>query len=273
MDVSPHRDEHLDLCAGHALGSLTEAEARTLEEHLKEGCSTCEAELNRMGRGVWAFAAATPRLLEPSSLRGRVLSAVRSESGRGGAAPVPRVVSLPRRRAAARVLGWTSAAAAVLIAAFALYEWRAADALRRELEVARQEVARLDEQIRTERQWSAVATAPQSRVIDLAATPAGSPGLHARVSFDPGTRRALVVVSDFRAPAGKDYQLWAITKNGPASLGLVRADESGRATLRLENAADPFTLSAFAVSLEQEGGSPTPTAPAGPVVLIGKVGT
>ena len=275
--MTPHKDEYLELCAGYVLGNLTEEEARTVEAHLAEGCSACETEINRLGRGAMAFASATPRLLEPSSLRARVLDTVRNdggqrdgqrERGRERRRPIP----LPPRRIAP-VLGWMGAVAAVLIAAFALYEWRAASRLERDLAAARQEVSRLNQQIQSEREWAAVATAPQTRTIELKPTPAGQPQLHARVTYDPATRRALVAVSDFVTPPGKDYQLWAITKTGPMSLGLLRTDPQGRALIRLDDAGDPFTLAAFAVSLENAGGAPTPTAPAGPVVMVGKIGT
>ena len=263
--MTPHREELLELCAGYVLGNLTEPEKGTFEEHLKAGCPTCEAEVHRLGRGVWAFAAATPRLLEPSALRARVLGTVRGDTGRR--APIP----LPRRRAP--VMGWVGAIAAVVIAAFAVLEWRAASLLKRELTASREEISRLNQQIQSEREWAAVATAPQTRVIELAPTPAGSAMLRARVTYDPVSRRAIVAVSNFAAPAGKDYQLWAILKTGPSSLGLVRADNQGRAMLRLTDAGDPAALGAFAVSLEQEGGAPTTHAPAGPVVMVGKIGT
>ncbi len=266
--MSLHKDEHLELCAEYVLGNLTEDERRVLEAHLAEGCGACEVEIDRLGRGAWAFAAATPRLLEPSALRARVFAEVRRESRQkdGRRAPIP----LPRR-SVAPVLRWMAAAAAVVLAAFGAYEWRVASSLERELAAARGEVSRLNRQIQSEREWSAVAVAPQARIIDLKPTPAGSPQLRARVTYDPATRRALVAVSDFVTPSGKDYQLWAITKSGPASLGLVRADSKGRAVIQLDNAGDPFTLAAFAVSLEAAGGAPTPNAPAGPVVMVGKI--
>lgn len=263
--MSPHRDEYLELCAGYVLGNLTEPESRTLEAHLEEGCPACEAEINLLGRGAWAFASATPRLLEPSPLRTRVLDSVRAEPGRR--APIP----LPRRRPVP-IAAWIGAAA-VMIAAFGVMEWRAASRLERELVFARGEISRLEQEIRSEREWVAVAAAPLARVIDLAPTPDGSPQLYARVTYDPASRRAVIVFSHFLAPAGKDYQLWAILKSGPSSLGLVRADSSGRAMLRLPDAGDPTELAAFAVSLEREGGAPTPHAPAGPVVMVGKIGS
>jgi len=290
MDVNPHREEHLELCAGYVLGNLTEAEVAELEAHLKEGCGLCETEIHRLGRGAWAFAAATPRLLEPPALRGRVMEAIKEDGrdrGREGkriAKREPRVrdvgrppIPLPRRRSAAPVVAWLAAAAAVVVAAIGYTQWKEASRLRLDLGSAQAEISRLNQELKSERQWSAVALAPQTRVIQLAPTKdaaaAGASALHARVTYDPGTRQAIVSVTDLVTPAGKDYQLWAITKSGPASLGLVRADNEGRATIRLENVGDPFTLAAFAMSLEAEGGAPTSTAPAGPVVMVGKIGT
>ncbi|HEV8488061.1 MAG TPA: cupin domain-containing protein [Blastocatellia bacterium] len=42
--ADPH-DEMRDLAAPYALGSLTQHEARSFEEHLAEGCGSCEGEL------------------------------------------------------------------------------------------------------------------------------------------------------------------------------------------------------------------------------------
>jgi anti-sigma-K factor RskA len=265
MDVNPHRDELLELCAGYVLGNLSDTEKASLEAHLEEGCPTCETEIDRLGRGAWAFAASTPRLLEPSSLRSRVLTAVRTpEPGRR--APIP----LPRRRIAP-TMAWVAGIAAVLIAAACVYEYQLAAQLSRELASARDEKAKLEQRVSDERELAALLAAPQSRLVQLTATPDGSPGIHARIAYDPASRHAVIAVSDFVAPPGKDYQLWAITKTGPASLGLLHTDSSGHALIRLSNAGDPFTLAAFAVSLEREGGSPTPNAPAGPVVMMGKI--
>jgi len=288
MDVTPHREEYIELCAGYVLGNLTETELAELEAHLKEGCGACETEIDRLGRGAWAFGAATPRLLEPPALRGKVLAAIKEdgrERSREGKRPGKRAASrepmrapipLPRRQGPP-VFGWIAAAAAVAVGFVGYTQYQEATRLGTELGAAREEISRLNQELKSERQWSAVATAPQTRVIQLAPTKdvalTGAPVLHARVTYDPTSRQAIVTVTDLVTPPGKDYQLWAITKTGPASLGLVRGDPQGNATIHLENAGDPFTLAAFAISFEAEGGAPTTSAPAGPVVMVGKIGT
>ena len=75
------------------------------------------------------------------------------------------------------------------------------------------------------------------------------------------------------APTGRDYELWGLHPSGPRSLGLLHPDARGRAVVRLEDAGDPATLQAFAISLEPAGGSPDPAAPSGPVVMVGKLGS
>jgi anti-sigma-K factor RskA len=267
--VSPHRDAHLELCAGYALGALSESDRKELEAHLEEGCPICTAELDRLSRGAWLLAASSRPLRAPATLRRRVLEAVQEEP-RAELPPRPAPIPLPSRPAIP--MAWVWAAAAAVIAVAGVLQWRAATYLETQLARTREEMARLEQEIQNERSWAAVSSAPDARVVQLEPTPNGSPDLAARVTYDPTTRRALVAVSNFTPPSGKDYQLWAILKSGPLSLGLVRPDSTGRAVLRLSDVADPEALSAFAVSLENEGGAPTPHAPAGPVVMLGKVG-
>jgi len=259
--VSTHREEHLELCAGYALGCLDERDRRELEAHLAGGCSVCEQELRRLGAVAVALAAAAPRMKAPAALRGRVLDAIGSE---------PNVVPLPRRRTPA--LTWAWAAAAMMLTALGVFQWRATQRLERELEASRTETERLRRGLTEERRWADLSASPRAVSIPLAPTPAGPADLHARVTYDPESHRALIVCVHFTPPSDKDYQLWAILKSGPSSLGLVHADPLGNAVIRVPDVGDPAALEAFAVSLEAKGGAPTPHAPAGAVVMVGKVG-
>ena len=95
--------------------------------------------------------------------------------------------------------------------------------------------------------------------------------LHARATFDPRSRRAVFVFENLQPPPGKVFELWAIVDQTPLSLGVIRTDEQGRGVLKIENVGDPNRLVAFAVSLENPGGSPNHKAPSGPIVLMGKI--
>jgi len=75
----PH-DEMRDLAALYALGSLTQHEARSFEEHLGEGCGSCTEELGEFNAVVTnlAFAVAAA---EPSPGLYKRLQRLTSESG------------------------------------------------------------------------------------------------------------------------------------------------------------------------------------------------
>src|SRR5262245_21341612 len=279
MDVSEEHDAYIELCAAHALGSLDEADRERLERHLARGCPECEAALTDFSASTVFLAASAPPVQPSARLKERVLAAVHAEEtramleaegrGTGQARDRRRPAKPPRRYVAAAFYGW--AAAACLAAAlflFATATWR----LRAEVAAKQEEIAGLNDRLTQEEHWTSVVNAPSARVTVLTPTPAGNADLSARATVDPATRRAVLVFDHFEAPSGRDYQLWAIRGTAPASLGLVRADASGRAVVRIEDIGDPATLNAFAVSLEPAGGSPTPTAPTGPVVMLGALG-
>ncbi len=173
-----------------------------------------------------------------------------------------------RRREGA---SWAWAAASVLLALASALLWNASTRLKNELATNRGRMARLERRLEEERKWAEVSSAPGARVALLRATRQGNPDLSARAIYDPTSRRAVVLLSRLRAPAAHDYQLWGLHGAMPASLGMVHADANGEGVLILEDAGDPATLAAFAVSLEPAGGSPNP-APSGPVVMLGKLG-
>ena len=162
-------------------------------------------------------------------------------------------------------------AAATALAVATGLMWIQAGRLQDELGANRQKLTQLEQRLEEEQRWAEVLNAPGAKVSVLEPTAAGSHDLRARATYDPATRRAVVIFENFAPPTGRDYQLWAILGAAPSSLGVIKVDESGRAVLRLENVGDPATLNAFAVSLEPAGGSPNPAAPTGPVVMLGKM--
>ncbi len=277
--MTAHRDEHLELCAGLLLGALDAADRAELEAHLAGGCAVCDGELARLSQSVELLAYSLPQQAPPAALRSRVLAAVQAAAAaepRGASAPATapdpraaRVIELPRRQSNFAAWGWAAAAAALAIASFVT--WRQANDMRSQLAAARAQADSLQHQLADERQWAALEVAPQAKVVALAPTPAGAVQLAAHMTFDPATRRGVFVSDSMVAPAGHDYELWAISKSGPVSLGVVRADSSGRVRVRIADCGDPATLGAFAISLEAAGGAPTRNAPGGPVVMVGKI--
>lgn len=284
--MSEHREEHIDLCAGYALGSLDADDRRRLEEHLTRGCEVCEAALADFSATTVLLAASAPPAPPPRALRERVLSMVAStrQDDRPVSlaetleAPLPRPVAprpvlelRPRPRPSSWSF-WVPALAAAAFAVASVLLWNQVRDLRREVETRRGEVTQLNARLADEERLNQVLSAPAARVAVLELTPQGEQALRARATYDPESHDAVVVFDNFKAPSGYDYQLWALDGATPRSLGVIKTDDSGRAVMHLPGAGDPGTLAAFAVSLEPVGGSPNPAAPSGPVVMLGKLG-
>jgi len=287
--VSQHRAEHLDLCAGWALGSLDAADAARLEAHVAAGCAVCDAALREFAEATELLAATAPAAEPPPALRTRVLEAARSTgaagtAAAGAAAATPgaatpardRVVPIEGARARRGVpLGWIAAAVAA-----GLLVWTGTSLVRlrqgvatKDAHIAALERERIDLQQRLAEsgRWVGVVTAAEARVALLSPTAQGDAALRGRAIVDPGSRRAIVTFTNMHAPEGRAYELWTIRAGQPQSLGVIQSDAAGNAFLQLE-VGDVATLQALAVSLEPAGGSPTKNAPSGPVVMLGALG-
>ncbi len=83
-----------------------------------------------------------------------------------------------------------------------------------------------------------------------------SPESKVRIYYNPSVSQA-VLVSDFlpTPEAGKQYQLWAIADGKPVDLGML--DKSTNVSNKINVA--PKGVQAFAITLEKDGGNPTPT--------------
>ena len=83
-----------------------------------------------------------------------------------------------------------------------------------------------------------------------------SPSSMAYVYWDSRTKAVYLNVMDLpAAPEGKQYQLWALAHGKPIDAGVFSATD----TLKLQKLKEIMEADAFAVTLEKEGGNPTPT--------------
>lgn len=132
----------------------------------------------------------------------------------------------------------------------------------------RQEVAQLQHQVDTlQKSWSfqqqqLLASNQALQIfqnndyqrIDLINVP-GKPAALAHLFWNKKTQE--VYISDMslpQAPVGKQYQLWAIVNGQPVDAGLLNSQKNYLQKMKAFAAAD-----AFAITLEKQGGSPTPT--------------
>jgi anti-sigma-K factor RskA len=265
--MTSRHEEFLDLCAAHALGILDDADRGRFEELLREGGESHQRILAELTDAAAQLAHAAPAVVPPPALKARVLAALGDPPARSS-----NVVALRPERPwwPVTMTGW---AAAAVFALLFMARARIADDLRRELALLETERTQLVEALAEEKAWAGSMASPAARVAFLAATPDVAAQPNGWALFDPDSRRAIVVLENLTPSAEADFELWAIEGGTPRSLGVIAVDASGRAVVRLTDAADPAAqLAAFAVSREGKGGSPDKHAPAGPVVLVGALG-
>ena len=108
------------------------------------------------------------------------------------------------------------------------------------------------------------AIAAGARISLLAGTEA-APQASATLIQEPGAGSAFLLVSGLPTlPESQEYQVWKITREGPASAGIFSSTDSVEQLVNLP--ADFFGADAVGVSIEPQGGSPQPT---GDIVLLG----
>ena len=106
---------------------------------------------------------------------------------------------------------------------------------------------------------------PDFKVITLAGQPK-FPTAKALIYFDKNKKEVYLSANKLpKAPAGKQYQLWAFVNGKPVDAGLI--DENGN-VLKMKSFDK---VEAFAISLEESGGSTTEAGPKGAVYVVGAV--
>ena len=169
----------------------------------------------------------------------------------------------PRRSAVARVLpwaGWAIAAGMAVAAGDLLHE---RDALRGTLAAQNGEMARLTSDATAAKQVMDTLTDRSAMRVTLtrskeAPVPVG------RASYLPDKGSLIFIASDM-APLGpyKTYELWLIPADGrdPIAAGTFRPDAQGNASVIMPELPKGVAAKAFGITVEDEGGSQTPTMP------------
>ena len=108
-----------------------------------------------------------------------------------------------------------------------------------------------------------VLTAPTAQRVVLTA-PKAPPSPTGRVVYLPSRGELIFQGNNLaRVPEGKTYELWVIPADGSAPIpaGLFRPDRAGNGAVVLPPIPSNVSAKAFGVTLEDAGGSKTPTAP------------
>lgn len=244
------------LAAAYALDAVDASERAALDAlHAQDAEFRREVEAFREVGAMMAYAA--PTVAAPSALRDRILGEARGVRSITSA-PTARATP-PARSRWVTVAPWLAAAAC---AAFAVFSYSGMQQARDAMVALSGELTQVRTELQEKDRTITAFMGPEVHVVSLAE---GSNKPTARVFWNH-TRNVFIVTAFNipRAPDGKTYQLWAISKQlkGPVSMGTFNTDEEGRATVIVPvgtdvNAIDFVDL--CAMTLEPAGGSPAPT--------------
>lgn len=247
----------------YVLGELSASEARQVEElaqlhpEIKQELQLIEETLE----GVVSAAAIAPHALLKASILDQI-----GEPAAPAPAPEPASSSEAKLRSmpSATPRPWLMAASislAVVSTAAAIYFWSQWQNAREQLSLMTNQQTMLAQQVSTLENRStgleqtlAVFTDPDYNTISLQGL-APAPDARALVLWNPLTQEVYLNPGSLPpAPAGKQYQLWAIVDGKPVDAGIF--DASGAL---LRKMGEIKNASAFAVTLEPAGGSVSPT--------------
>jgi anti-sigma-K factor RskA len=268
-------EEYKEMISAHALAALDREDELALNEHLSE-CTACRDELDRWNETAAALAFAADAAEPSPKVRSYILERIRAEA-RGGPQLRATKISPTAQRSAAgsnilpfnqaprniwSSIGSLGAIAAALVFAALLVSlvvlWQQNRAAKNELARLSTEMQKTREELAVERAARQLLTTPGTRMAELAGTKM-APGAHAMLAYDKTGHAMLMAKGLPVAPSGKAYQLWFIVGNKPMPGRVFTTDSSGNGTVQDQMPEVARDAAVFAITLEPEGGMPSPT--------------
>ena len=240
----------------YALGSLEGEEIDSVERHLEE-CAACRQELARLEGDMALLALTTAGPSPPQRARQRVLRAI-------GREPRSLRTVLTRRR------WWTLTPvfAALVLAVFAILLWRENVRQRDRIEALRADAASNQATFEGAKHLLLLLTDPSAMHVTLVAAQS-KPQPAGKAIYMP-RNGALVFMASNLAPLApaKTYELWLLPMRGekPMPAATFKPDPHGNAMVMMPPMTAGIEARTFAVTIEPEGGSASPTMP---MVLVG----
>lgn len=267
----------------YVLGQLPPDEAYKVEQ-LAKLFPEVEAELDAISaalEGVADAAAVPPPPSVKEGLMGKLAALKAEEEGRQApatAAPIPTLPSsdgrstapvVPMRRQrtpllAAALIGLLLCVGGLIYLASLNRQTNTRLAgVNQQLDSLQRNNTAQQQQLQTYQQTMAMLHSDEYRKIRLIQVP-GKPAAEVELLWN--TRTSEVYAMDLslpQAPSDKQYQLWAIVDGKPVDAGMLTDTKMQAQKMKAFTKAD-----AFAITLEQKGGSPTPTLEA--MYVMGK---
>jgi anti-sigma-K factor RskA len=255
----------------YAMGALSADEMEHVKAHL-ELCARCTEEVRQNTLAAAAYAQTTPEVALPEGARARFLATLANT-------PQAQPQSVSPAQPASKAFSWRTFFGSglgrwspALAGAFALALLAVGvDDLNKRAEIApliRQANRGAIDSAQLA-QLMDLLTSPQAKKVALHQAPSAAPPPEGRVVYAAGTGKLLLTASNLHPlPAGKVYELWMLMPDGkkPLPAGTFAPDSAGYATMIHADAQAGLTVQGFAITVENAGGSQTPTMP---IVLSG----
>lgn len=250
----------------YAAGLASEAEQRQVEAWRVQYPEVA-AELDAIEAGLEKYAQANA--VEPAAGIKEKLFAQINTAGPVQAAPVVQLNSIPANEPRFDFWKWAVAASVVLLLGSTVLNitfYNKSETAESKLAVAEaqlKEASDIASQLKDEMD---MVKSKNSMAVSLKAMPE-MPDAKAKIFWMTNTGDVMVDASNLPdAPAGMQYQFWAIVDSKPVDGGLIITNDRGM-KFRMQKMKSFGKAEAFAISLEKSGGNPTPTH----VVSMGKL--
>ena len=250
-------EQFADDLALYALGTLQGGERAALEAHLTQ-CAICRRELQELRGDMGLLGMATMGPAPSPQARTRLLSDLAKE---------------PRARMGhKKSLRWwvlMPVAATIVLAVISVVLWRENDALRQDLAQQLKWSGQNQAEVERAREVLALLSAPDAVRVTLVATNA-KPQPQGKAIYRPQTGSLVFLASNLAPlPPTKAYELWLLPTSGtpPVPVGVFKPDARGSASVLMPSLRKDLQAKGFAITIEPETGSTTPTMP---IVLAGE---
>ena len=255
--MSVHEQFAEDL-ALYALGALEGDAKVSLEKHV-QSCASCRRELEQLRGDAALLALNSTGPRPPERAKARLMDAIARE---------PRAKKQERRISWWGVLGWAATAA---MAIFAATLWQQNLQLKKDAAEADNAFEQRIAQLEKDAAMGRVLQAPDAeRYSVMPASWKTPPPPSGKAVYSREHGLVFIASNMDPLPAQKAYELWLIPRDGkpPIPAGMFKPDERGNVAMMHAMSAG-VEAKAFAVTIEPEQGSATPTMP---IVLLGAGG-
>ena len=235
----------------YALGALEGSELAALRAHLAH-CAACRHELQSLRGDVGLLALTAVGPAPPAGARARLLAALTKE---------PRVRMLRKQAPSSWLL--VPVAATIVLAVVSTVLWRQNNALRQDLAQQLKQSSQNQPYVERAREVLALISSPDAMRVTLVATNA-KPQPQGKAIYSSRTGSLVFLASNFAPlPPQKAYELWLLPTSGtsPFPIGVFKPDARGSATVLMPPLPKDLQAKAFAITMEPETGSSTPTMP------------